>query len=238
MTATDFTVATWNVLHRVHGENWGEAVVGRWPDEAERIAAITAHLAALDADVIALQEVSGDQLASLRSLPHTVLAFRYPRVPKAKAEPGSLRDRTEHLVVLVRGAATTVAAEAFATDPGKGLLAVRTAHATVIDTHVTFGAASAAQLRRLGELGAAAAGPAIVLGDYNASVVVVAAGLGAAFVAIEPEPGVPTRPRPDGATKSSHIDHVFARGVARVHAAVLDVGGLSDHNLVRARVRS
>ena len=39
----------------------------RWPREPERIAAVTARLAGRTEQVIALQEVSGDQLASLRA---------------------------------------------------------------------------------------------------------------------------------------------------------------------------
>jgi hypothetical protein len=35
--------ATWNVLHRVQAENWGEDVAVRWPQEQERIAAVTAR---------------------------------------------------------------------------------------------------------------------------------------------------------------------------------------------------
>jgi hypothetical protein len=93
------TVATWNVLHRVHAENWGEVVAGRWPDESERITAVTAWLAGRAEQVIALQEVSGDQLASLRSglASRTVHAFRYPRVPGLRRGACQLRDPGEYL---------------------------------------------------------------------------------------------------------------------------------------------
>jgi hypothetical protein len=89
-------IATWNVLHRIHAENWRETVPDVFPDEAVRIAAITARIEALlsESDVVddvvfCLQEVSGDQLASLRTaLPAMqVCAFIHPRVPSLK-QPG------------------------------------------------------------------------------------------------------------------------------------------------------
>lgn len=48
---------------------------------------------------------------------------------------------------------------------------------------------------------------------------------------------MPTRPRPDGATKSTTIDHVFVRRATLLETTVIDVRGLSDHNLVVARLR-
>ena len=63
-------IATWNVLHRIHAENWGDGPLARFPREADRISLVTAPvIARLEAgwDVMALQEVSGDQLASLRA---------------------------------------------------------------------------------------------------------------------------------------------------------------------------
>ena len=77
-------VATWNVLHRIHAVNWREPVVVLQPDEPARIAEITRRIVALDADVVCLQEVSGDQLAALvLALPAaTILSHRYPRVPR------------------------------------------------------------------------------------------------------------------------------------------------------------
>ncbi|WP_426503390.1 GNAT family N-acetyltransferase [Dactylosporangium sp. McL0621] len=225
------TVASWNVLHRVHAENYAEEVAARWPHESRRIAAVTAKLAARAEDVIALQEVSGDQLASLRAaLPDgTVHALRYPRVPAIRrGEPG-LRDVTEHLVVLARG--RTVAGQAFDGDPGKGYLAVRTDAALVVSTHVGFGAASTAQLARLAEVARGTGGPALLLGDFNAGRATVAAALGPEFViAALPGDARPTRP----GARTPHIDHVIAFGIEVSTAAVEDAGGLSDHNLVTA----
>jgi hypothetical protein len=87
-------VATWNVLHRVHAENWDEDVAVRWPREPERIAAVTARVAGRAEQVIALQEVSGDQLASLRAgrAGRTIYALRYPRVPAPRRGTCPLRD--------------------------------------------------------------------------------------------------------------------------------------------------
>ena len=39
---TALRLATWNVLHRVHAENFDEGVVAPHPDEAARVASIAA----------------------------------------------------------------------------------------------------------------------------------------------------------------------------------------------------
>jgi len=225
------TVATWNVLHRVHAQNWGEDVARRRPDESARIAAITALLAARTEQVIALQEVSGDQLASLRdALPdRTFHTLRYPRVPKSRRGPSPLHDLTEYLVLLVDGPGQEVSAESFPDDPGKGALAVRIAGTLVVATHVS---GDRRRTRQLARLAAIASGPTVLLGDFNTDRATVAAGLGAGFaVADLPPEALPTRPG-----TSRWIDHVVVRGVVAGDAAVEDVGGLSDHNLVRATV--
>lgn len=233
------TVATWNVLHRIHAENWGEAVARHHSDEAARIEAITARLCAHVEDVLALQEVSGDQLASLRdALPDaTIVTLCYPRVPRPRRGPTALRDPAEYLVTIVRGAATAILGEASRDDPGKGLLAVDVGGVLVVNTHVTFGDARVAQLARLREVACAVEGTAIVLGDFNADRSTVAAGLGDGFdVALAGADARPTRPR-TGSDKPSSIDHVVVRGGVIEAHAVLDAGGLSDHNPVVARVR-
>lgn len=233
------TLATWNVLHRIHAENWGEAVVDHHVDEAARIEAITARLCGHDEQVLALQEVSGDQLASLRAaLPSaTIVTLRYPRIPRPRRRPTALRDPAEYLVTIVRGEATLVLAEASRDDPGKGLLAVDVGGVRVVNTHVTFGDARVAQLARLREVARAAKHTAIVLGDFNADRITVADGLGDDFdVAVADADARPTRPR-IGSDKPSSIDHVAVRGGIIEAHAVLDAGGLSDHNPVVARVR-
>lgn len=226
------SVATWNVLHRVHAENWTEDVAARWPDESERITAITALLADRTETVIALQEVSGDQLASLRdALPgRTVHTFRYPRLPTPRRGRDLLRDRSEHLVLLVAGPSTPVAAESFPDDKGKGALAVDVAGTLVIATHVSGDRRRTGQLARLAEL----SGPAtVLLGDFNTGSDTVTAGLGdgfavAGFAADSP----PTR----AGSSRGFIDHVVTRGATAGTAVVDDSNGLSDHNIVHATV--
>ncbi|WP_091450003.1 endonuclease/exonuclease/phosphatase family protein [Actinokineospora iranica] len=233
------TVATWNVLHRVHAENWGEDVVRRWPDESARIAAVTARVAGVSARVIAMQEVSGDQLAALRrALPdRTVHTLRYPRVPRPRQGDCALRDPDEHLVLLVDGPSQEIAAEPFPDDPGKGALAVDVSGTLVVATHLSTDRRGLRQLTRLA--GLAAPGPtAVLLGDFNTDRATVLSVLGADFTAAEPAPdALPTRP---SATESrpQRIDHVVARGMVADSAVVEDADGLSDHNLVRAAVRS
>ncbi|MEV0294574.1 endonuclease/exonuclease/phosphatase family protein [Nocardia sp. NPDC050710] len=231
------TVATWNVLHRVHAENWYEDVAARWPDESERIAAISARVATLPDRIIALQEVSGDQLASLRNaLPDRMIhALRYPRMPRPRHGPTALRDRTEYLVLVVEGPGREIAAESFEDDPGKGALVVEAAGLTVIATHVTGDRRRLPQLSRLrGLADAEPQRPAVLLGDFNVDRTVVAECLGPDFTVAEFAPGaLPTRPRTSG-TKSQFIDHVVMRGAVATRSNVDNADGLSDHNPVRA----
>lgn len=235
-------VVTWNVLHRIHAENWREEVPDRFPNEAARIAVITARIAALLADgddpVICLQEVSGDQLASLRAgLPHaSVRSFTYPRVPSLKSGAASvLKDPTEHLVT-VAAHADVRAAEAFSTDAGKGFLCVEVAGNVVVNTHLTFGARRTAQLQRIAAL--VGEEPRVICGDCNAPGDVVVDDLGPGFSLVDLGPtALPTRPRRDATSgKPPAIDHIVVRGLRGTHGAVVDVGGESDHNLVRALV--
>ncbi len=226
------TVATWNLLHRVHAENWDEPVTRRWPDEAERITAVTARLTALSAQVIALQEVSGDQLANLRAaLPgRTIHSFQYPRVPQPRRGRDLLHDRTEHLVLLTDLPSTLITAESFEDDRGKGALVVDVAGTTVIATHVSGDRRRTGQLTRLAEL----AGPTtVLLGDFNTAGGTVRSGLGQDFtVAGFQADSRPTRP----GSSRGFIDHVVTRGATPSPATVDDSEGLSDHNIVRATV--
>jgi hypothetical protein len=62
-------MATWNVLHRVHAENWAEPAIEAHPDERARVEAIATRVERMllvdrTIDAIGLQEVSGDQLAA------------------------------------------------------------------------------------------------------------------------------------------------------------------------------
>ncbi|MFE3191445.1 endonuclease/exonuclease/phosphatase family protein [Nocardia sp. NPDC059240] len=230
------SVATWNVLHRVHADNWVSDIAGLWPEESKRIAAVTAMVAARTETVVALMEVSGDQLASLRNaLPGREFhVLDYPRVPRPRRVANVLEDRSEHLVILVDGSARPVAAESFAFDPGKGVLAVELDGLLIAATHVTGDERRDMQLKRLREL--TEARPAVLLGDFNIDRTALAAGLGDGYaVADFPSDAVPTRPR-DSGSKSQFIDHVVGHGVPVHDLAVEEVAGASDHNLVHAVV--
>lgn len=243
---TALRLATWNVLHRVHAENFDEGVVAAHPDEAVRaasIAALAAETLAGGVTALCLQEVSGDQIEALRrALPVDARLFElaYPRRPQPRhAHVGRLRDATESLVTVV---APGVPAEShsslvFPDDPGKGFLGIRLGGLLVFNTHLSFGERAPGQLARLAAAARAGALPSAVLGDFNAGAGPVAAGLGADFGAATLAVGaLPTRPRsqPDG--KDQHIDHVFVRGATVGAAQVLAARGLSDHNLVIATV--
>ncbi|MFB8008488.1 endonuclease/exonuclease/phosphatase family protein [Nocardia sp. NPDC056000] len=231
------TVATWNVLHRVHADNWDSSFSGRWPEEKVRIEGVTAVVAGRSEQVIALQEVSGDQLASLReALPGREFhVLRYPRVPRPRRVPSALEDRGEFLVLIVDGTARDFAAGAFTSDPGKGYVAVLLDEVLVVATHVTGDDRRGGQFARLAEL--TAGGPVVLLGDFNAPAAEVGAALGPDYtVAALPAAAIATRPRSSGAEKSQFIDHVVTRGIAARDTAVEDVAGVSDHNLVRATI--
>ena len=234
------TVATWNVLHRVHAENHSEAVAARWPQEADRIAAVTATLKARSEQVIALQEVSGDQLTSLReSLPgRTIHALRFPRVPVPRNGDGTqLRDAAEYLVLMASEPGQQVAGFAFDGAPGKGTLAVRLNGVLFVVTHVSGDVRRVSQLTRLALLGNEwPQYPVVILGDFNVGRFGVTSELGSDFtVADLPLGSLATRPDTHG-LKPAYIDHVVARGATITDAAVEDTAGLSDHNLVRATV--
>jgi endonuclease/exonuclease/phosphatase family metal-dependent hydrolase len=237
-------VTTWNVLHRVHAVNWNEAPVEAFPDERVRIAGISAIVArwlASDVSVICLQEVSGDQLASLRRAlgeAAQLFAHEYPRLPRLRGDgPPQLEDATEHLVTIVNAPSSRqLDARTFESDPGKGLLAVEVAgqHA-VINTHVSFGDRREAQLRSLSALAHEATGGAIVLGDFNAPVDVVRSGLGEPLAITDLEGQRPTRVATHEHPPRT-IDHVaVVRGTLEA-GTVLDAGGLSDHDPVTATV--
>lgn len=241
----DLALTTWNVLHRVHAENWDEVSVEAFPDERVRIARIseTARQWLRDGvSVICLQEVSGDQLASLRACVGSgvsVFHHCYPRMPRPKRleRPGAPRldDPSEHLVVLTSDPrARVTACETFASDPGKGFLAVSALGARVIATHVTHGARGREQIATLAAFAREGAEPTVLVGDFNANADDVRACLGAGFVVADLAGQRPTR----CATPSSEahtIDHIAALGGELTSASVLDGEGLSDHNPVSAR---
>jgi endonuclease/exonuclease/phosphatase family metal-dependent hydrolase len=217
------TVATWNVLHRVHADNWSEDVVDQWPDESKRIKAVAGRVAELSEEVVALQEVSGDLLAALETIPNrTVHAMRYPRIPRSRRVASPLTDSTEYLVLLADG--EEIAAEAFADDPGKGALAVRVRDLTIVATHVSWGPKRVGQLGHLNRLE-----PNVLLGDFNADADTVLATLGASYRVAELPIGSTTR-------HAQTIDHVITHGVTATDARVLEADDLSDHRPVRATI--
>lgn len=207
------------------------------PDEALRVRLIAQRVGELvqAGAAVALQEVSGDQLAALREVVpagRVVMSHRAPRLPKLRNGGCLLADVSEHLVLLVPAGATVLAAATFANDPGKGFLAVQLDELLVINTHVTFADKGIPQLERLATLCAAAQGPTVVVGDFNASSSVVLAGLPGARLADVSAGLLRTRTGEPG----HDIDHVVVFRALVEEAEVLDGGGLSDHNPVRATV--
>lgn len=235
-------VVTWNVLHRIHAVNWSEPVIAAWPDERVRSGSIADFIGALDADVVCLQEVSGDMLAMLSDVEDGELfTTRYPRVPSyRRPELTKLRDPAEYLVTVVRAVgARLVVAEAFPTDGGKGFQRVELANgSTVINTHVSFGDKRTAQLARIADEARAAPGLAVICGDFNADNVTCGAELGDDFTVAHLMTGLHTRPRQQPSDKSEDIDHVFVRGGVPLGATVLDGESRSDHNPVHVRLAS
>ncbi len=233
-------VATWNVLHRIHAVNWREPVVELHPDEPARIAEITRRIVALDAEVVCLQEVSGDQLASLQAaLPAaTILSHRYPRVPKL-FRPGSppLVDPSEQLVTISKLPVRTSHGRTFPTDQGKGyLLAELESGVVVITTHVSYGAHRAAQASAVRAEAFAYDGIVVVLGDFNADLETCLASFGELVAAAPTQPSRSTRPRTIPTGKSEDIDHILVRNGRADDAAVLAGDGFSDHNPVIATI--
>ncbi|MFN0245649.1 MAG: endonuclease/exonuclease/phosphatase family protein [Kofleriaceae bacterium] len=234
-------VVSWNVLHRVHAVNWSEPAIRHWTDEESRIRSVADYLVATTADVVCLQEVSGDQLALLRDVEEGELfVTKHPRVPSfRRPTTESLRDAGEYLVTIVRDAgARLVRGEAFPTDGGKGFQRVELANrSTVINTHVSFGDKRTAQLARLATEAHQAPGLAILCGDFNADRDTCVTDLGSGWSAAVPLDGLHTRPRQTPSGKSQDIDHVFVHGGKALEAMVLDAEMRSDHNLLRARLR-
>ncbi|HMV69839.1 MAG TPA: endonuclease/exonuclease/phosphatase family protein, partial [Myxococcota bacterium] len=162
-------VTTWNLLHRIHAENWREPATGARLDEAPA-ARLLGWVA--EGRIVACQDVGGDVLAALRrGLPAgaSLWSFCYPRVPRLRVDGGAgPLDPSERLVTVAGPglAGREVAAEAFATDSGKGLLVVDVAGLRVINTHVSHGERRGRQLAQLAAR--AGEGPAALLGDFNA----------------------------------------------------------------------
>jgi endonuclease/exonuclease/phosphatase (EEP) superfamily protein YafD len=236
-------VLTWNVLHRVHAENYGELAIHRWRDEPERVRRVVGLVSqAMRVDgfgAALLQEVSGDVLESLRvHLPEwAVLNHPYPRVPRQKRPGAPLRDLSEHLAVIAPEGSTVLRAQTFADDPGKGVLAVTVPSGLVVaSTHVSWGPKGEAQLATLRELFHASSAPVCIGGDFNAEREVLVRAFGAEGVVGALPPGSPrTRPA-EGATGGADIDHLLVCRAELRDLHVIDHNELSDHRPVAATV--
>jgi endonuclease/exonuclease/phosphatase family metal-dependent hydrolase len=226
-------VLTWNVLHRVHAEKYGEPAIRTWPEERRRVEAIVALLGRREFDVALLQEVSGDVLAALRAEfgDREVLSHRYPRVPRVKQPSATVSDASEHLVVIAPRGATVLRAQTFANDGGKGLLAVSVdARLTVVSTHVSWGGKGVEQVQGLSALLRETTGPLCIGGDFNAERQPVLEQLGEGCVAaVLPAGSLRTREGDEG---GSDIDHFFVRDLRISDVQVLEHAGLSDHRPV------
>ncbi len=229
---------TWNVLHRVHAENYNEPTVTVWPDESARVNAITAlvHKAvtAEACDLVLLQEVSGDVLNELRRrLPQDVkvCSHQVPRHPTFKKPTQTvLTDASEHVVVIGPLSLTPIRAQTAADDSGKGLLAVQVTQGVfAISTHVSWGKKGVAQLQALQGLLKSLTGTVVIGGDFNAERSVVSAQLGENLTVTELAADSPrTRSNPDG--EGADIDHLVCRGAVWNDVHVVAHHGLSDHH--------
>jgi endonuclease/exonuclease/phosphatase family metal-dependent hydrolase len=250
-----FQLTTWNVLHRIHAVNWNEAPVVKFPDERVRIAGITdfiaTHLFPIST-AIALQEVSGDQLASVRAAfeaKATILTHEYPRLPKLKQPSATtpLSNLKEYLVTIVPHPRSTrvIESETYESDPGKGFLSTLIDDKLlVINTHVSAGGRRDKQLARL--VRATSNHSAVAtLGDFNTEhdllhatllTLAEAHSIMGGFTLTDLSAQPVTRVGSPG--KSGHtIDHVISKHPLTIEpGTVIDAGGLSDHQPVTARI--
>lgn len=218
-------VLTWNVLHRVHAETHGEPAVERWPDEPSRTRSIVETLKRVGADVVLLQEVSGDVLAAMRNGFSHVSSHLSPRMPRPKHPTTTVTDPSEHLVIISNTAFTVWRAQTATNDPGKGLLAVEQGGVLFVSTHVSWGEKRASQLEALARVVGEHVGPLVIGGDFNVEASVVCEALGLQNVPLAPG-SAKTRVGRDG---GGDIDHLFVRGLTAATAQVLEHDVLSDH---------
>jgi endonuclease/exonuclease/phosphatase family metal-dependent hydrolase len=224
---------TWNVLHRIHAQNWDEAaVLAAFPDESARLDAILRRIegwmSGSQETCVALQEVSGDLLERLRArFPEAVHSFQYQELPRLRREgPSSLRDPSQHLVTVLPEARALVG-EDFSDGGGYGFLAVQRGALRIVNTHVRFGLPGGPQILRLREV--AGPGPAAVCGDFNRGEASALEDLGPGYEAASAHRSVDFERR-------LGIDHVFVRGLCGVPLALLAPGPESDHPPVAARL--
>ena len=224
-------VFTWNVLHRVHAETYGEPAITQWPDEARRVREVVSRCRQLlgTDGVGLLQETSGDLVTALtHALPGcAVHGHRLPRVPRVKQT--KLVDPTELLVVIAPKGSTVRRASTFESDPGKGFLAVESAGVTFVSTHLSFGEKGTAQLEALRDALTSIPGPLVLGGDFNAELSRVTPHLAPLQPVALANDSMATREVGD---ERLFIDHLFGRGVRLDHARAVEHPGLSDHRPV------
>jgi endonuclease/exonuclease/phosphatase family metal-dependent hydrolase len=231
-------IATWNVLHWVHAQKYGEkAILSAFVTEEERARAVVDRVAAIEAEVKCLQEVSGDTLRLLESRfgNDRVHSFRLPRTP-IHAGVNVLRDPSENLVIITACAGVVVHAQAFVGDDGKGLVAVRLADDTlVVCTHVSGDSEkNEQQLRAIDDWIGSAHGSVILCGDFNADIKETLGRLRPGWhAAVVQSPIKVSRPK-----SNQLIDHILSwpqpiLASARIEAAA----GLSDHNILIGTTR-
>ncbi len=239
-------LATWNVLHRIHAQNWGESPLSLYPEEQERLAEVAGRVLSLlgsGCQIIALQEVSGDLLGQLHArLPPEVQVFehtysRLPRLREPTPGPAPLKDPSEHLVTLVSGhEARRGRAQDADNDPGKGFLAVHLGErCVVINAHVSGRERGRSQLEMLAREALANPGPAVIVGDFNVQPGKVREAMPPPFELADHSGQRATRTG-GGGQPDSWIDHVVGLRATIEEIEVVDAGRCSDHNPVRAAV--
>jgi len=236
--AVTMRVMTWNVLHRVHAENYSEPTVALWPDEAARVQAVVQQVCAAvseqGCELVLLQEASGEVVVALRRcLPGSmsVHTHQVARMPQLKVKSTtSLSDASEHVVVIAPGGSQPLRRQTALDDAGKGLLAVQVSEGLVaISTHVSWGQKGVGQMRALQELMKTLPGVVIVGGDFNTERGEVTAHLGPDLLVTQLTADSPrTRQNPDG--QGSDIDHLVCRGAKWSDVHVVVHPGLSDHH--------
>lgn len=235
------TVCTWNVLHYVHAMNYREPPVGAIP-EPDRIAGVCDMVdELLDlADVVCLQEASGEVLRSLIARgtatdDRAVESYQLRRKPALRVSaPDRPGTHTEHLIVVVRAGLGVAFRNSgtFSTDPGKGYLKVGLVDGpVVVCTHLPWnraGGGSADAVRKeIREMRLAHGTFTIVCGDMNCEHLYVPGMVQARFDRTPPvafsRPG-----------DSSNIDLLLTNRRAGDAIVRGDGARFSDHNPVTA----
>mmetsp|Transcript_20133 Transcript_20133/g.39913 ORF Transcript_20133/g.39913 Transcript_20133/m.39913 type:complete len:335 (+) Transcript_20133:59-1063(+) len=269
-------IYSWNVLHRVHAQNYRIPEVQKWPDEPKRLEHVTGLIltylrSCQQPCVICLQEVSGDVLKALKSALATsknILVFehqhrRIPRFWRPNPQNEHVVEREEYIVSITKNClgAQKTAGFTYRTDAGKSLLGIKfqvpvpardgseieqkhsCESVVLLNTHLRHGGSPLDedhrddQLRQLVQVRETAQGSSrvhvLAAGDFNSNV----SGLPPEFMCSVRSRGdfSLSRLRTRG---TEDIDQVFSFSSAAqiVNSRVIDVGLLSDHNLVSCSI--